>query len=120
MNNMVINDFFKYFNSYPSSNEEYEDNVDMYESLSDVLNEAYEQAARGKGKERHAENDVYEEQPIMWIEKYFKSYQLGQAVKKVHESQRLPKEQAINELLGAINYLAARVIFLKMDENETD
>lgn len=83
-----------------------------YETLANVLRDAYEQAANGKGKERHAENEAYDEQPIMWIEKYFKSYQLGQAVKKVHESQRLPKDQAIKELLGAINYLAARVIFL--------
>jgi len=96
------------------------DNTDTdivnYESLSEVLNCAYEQAAYGKGKERHAENESYEEQPIMWIEKYFKSYQLGQAVKKMHESQRLSKEMAVQELLGAINYIAAKIIFLNKEK----
>lgn len=84
-----------------------------YQELFHVLDEAYDQAARGKGKERHAEGEPFEEQPIMWIEKYFKSYQLGQSVKKLHESQRLPADQAVKELLGAINYIAARVIYLR-------
>lgn len=84
-----------------------------YASLDLVLKAALNQAADGKGKERHAEGEPFQEQPIIWIEKYFKSYQLGQAVKKIHESQRLPYEQAVGELLGAINYLAARIIFLK-------
>ncbi len=86
---------------------------DNYKMLSDVYKSALNDASDGKGKARHADDNPYEEQPIMWIEKYFKSYQLGQAVKKMHESQRLSKEDAINELLGAINYIAAKVIYLK-------
>ena len=86
---------------------------DNYKLLEEVYAMAHEDASGGKGKERHADDNPYQEQPIMWIEKYFKSYQLGQSVKKLHESQRLPKEAAINELLGAINYIAAHVIFLK-------
>jgi hypothetical protein len=35
---------------------------------------------------------------------------LGQAIKKILESQRLPKGAAIHELLGAINYLAGAII----------
>ena len=46
---------------------------DKYELLEAVLNEAYEQAARSKGVERHADGQPYEEQPVMWIERYFKS-----------------------------------------------
>jgi hypothetical protein len=84
-----------------------------YGRLDDVLAAAKDQAAGGKGKERHADDQPFEAQPIQWIEEHFKSFQLGQAVKKMHESQRLPKDAAINELLGAINYLAARVIFLQ-------
>lgn len=84
-----------------------------YQELFHVLDEAYDQAARGKGKERHASEENFEEQPIMWIEKHFKSFQLGQAVKKLHESQGLPVDRAVRELLGAINYIAARVIYLR-------
>lgn len=86
---------------------------DRYSSLATVLSGAYEQAAGGKGQERHADDQPFEDQPIQWIEEHFKSFQLGQAVKKTHESQRLPNDAAIKELLGAINYLAARVIYLQ-------
>ena len=86
-----------------------------YKDLHIVLTDCFDQAARGKGKERHAEGQPFADQPIMWIEKYFKSYQLGQAVKKVHESQRLPKEAAIKELRGAIVYLSAKIIDLSKD-----
>lgn len=84
-----------------------------YQSLLNVLEEALSQASCGKGKDRHADNQPFEEQPIIWIEKHFHSYQLGQAVKKIHESQRLDTDAAIRELLGSINYLAAKIITLK-------
>ena len=88
--------------------------ADAYEKLKDVLATALQQASQGKGKERHdVLGENFEDQPIMWIEKQFKSFQIGQAVKKIHESQTLPKERAIAELLGAINYLAAKVIDLE-------
>lgn len=91
-----------------------------YIELENVLDLALHQASEGKGKARHAEGQPYDEQPIMWIEKYFPSYQLGQSVKKIHESQRLPKEMAINELLGAINYIAAKVIYLQKFDKPTE
>ena len=87
-----------------------------YSRLSKVLQDAQDQAQSGKGDERHASGEAFEDQPIMWIEKYFKSFQLGQAVKKLHESQRLDKDAAIRELLGAINYIAAKIILLE-DKN---
>lgn len=90
--------------------------MDNYAKLNEVFWEAMAQASSGKGKERHADDQPYEEQPIMWIEKYFNSYQLGQAVKKLHESQRLSKAQAVAEMLGAINYIAAHIIYI----NEID
>ena len=46
-------------------------------------------------------------------EKHFKSFQLGQAVKKLRIANTLQKRGAIAELLGAINYLAAKVIYLE-------
>lgn len=86
-----------------------------YETLRDVLGEAFNQASNGKGSERHADNQDFEDQPIMWIEENFKSFQLGQAVKKIHESQRMDADAAERELLGAINYLAARIIYLRFN-----
>lgn len=84
-----------------------------YSGLVNVLIEALTQASNGKGSERHADDQAFEDQPIMWIEKNFPSFQLGQAVKKIHESQRLESVAAEKELLGAINYLAARILFLR-------
>jgi len=84
-----------------------------YASLLNVLDDAVKQAQNGKGRERHADGQPYEQQPIMWIEEYFRSYQLGQAIKKIHESQRLPLDAAVQELLGAINYIAAHIIYIK-------
>lgn len=84
-----------------------------YSKLQFILSDALEQASSGKGNERHADGQPFEEQPIVWIERYFKSYQLGQAVKKIHESQRLEPDRAVAELLGAINYLAAKIYLLR-------
>ena len=86
----------------------------MYKSLQDVFDNAFTQASKGKGKERHAvDNKPFENQPIFWIEEHFKSFQLGQAVKKMHESQILPLDHAIAELHGAMVFIAARVISLQ-------
>jgi len=84
-----------------------------YASLENVLKEALSQASGGKGSERHAAGQPFTDQPMFWIEKEFPSFQLGQAVKKIHESQRLETGAAQRELLGAINYLAAHFIFLE-------
>lgn len=87
-------------------------NERSYSSLQKVLDAALSQAKDGKGKERHATiGELFENQPICEIgRRVGPGYQLGQAVKKIYESQRLPKEEAVAELLGAINYLAAAVI----------
>jgi hypothetical protein len=87
-----------------------------YSILQDVFNKAFHQAANGKGKERHAGNVIFLDQPIFWIEKYFKSFQLGQAAKKMHESQDMEPDAAATELLGAINYLAAKIISLRQEQ----
>jgi hypothetical protein len=84
-----------------------------YASLQEVFDKAFLQASSGKGKDRHANNDSFVDQPIFWIEREFKSFQLGQAVKKIHESQRLPTERAVAELYGAIVFIASHIIFLE-------
>jgi hypothetical protein len=88
--------------------------VEGYERLAHVLQRAYNQAAIGKGKERHATNDPFHEQ-VMQIgaRKFGVGSLLFQAFKKSEESQRLPTDRAVAELLGSIVYLAGAVIALE-------
>lgn len=82
-----------------------------YEKLGEVFLRAIEQSAYGKGKERHATGEPFHEQPICLITRRVgMGYPLGQAEKKIEESQRLDNDSAVFELIGAINYLAAAVI----------
>jgi hypothetical protein len=83
-----------------------------YEKLAAVLQKAYNQAAIGKGKERHAQaNEAFHDQVMADGAKRFGvGALLFQAYKKSEESQRLDTERGINELLGAIVYLAGAVI----------
>ena len=86
-------------------------NAPGYEKLADVLQRAFEQAANGKGKERHAQGEPFHEQ-VMQIgaRKFGVGSLLFQAFKKSEESQRLEGQRGVNELLGAIVYLAGAVI----------
>lgn len=85
-----------------------------YVSLWRVLNDAYEQAAVGKGRERHANGEAFEDQIICEVTRRLGlAYPLGQAVKKIYESQRLGGDSGVRELLGAINYVAAAVIVMR-------
>jgi hypothetical protein len=91
-----------------------------YSTLRSVLERAYNQAAYGKGKERHANDKPFHEQPMQAL-----SEQLGneaglvfQACKKATEGYRMgDTERTIKEYLGAINYLAGAVIFLEKKAN---
>jgi hypothetical protein len=88
-----------------------------YESLASILDEALEHAQNGKGSERHASGEPFDEQPIVVISKLLGSSHgnLFQAIKKLHESQRLPPAMARAERLGAINYIAASIL---VDESD--
>ena len=85
-----------------------------YEALAQVLKEALEQASIGKGKERHANDDAFKDQLMVYM-----ANQIGiagpvfQVVKKAVESCRLPYPANVKELLGAINYAAGAIISLK-------
>lgn len=95
--------------------------ADGYESLALVLQRAFIQAALGKGKERHAKDLPFDQQPMQQlIGLYGVGFALGQAAKKAQESQRLPHDRAVAELLGAINYLAGAVIALDNASLETE
>lgn len=86
-----------------------------YERLARVFDFALEQAQSGKGKERHAEDaQPYEQQLACSITRAEgHGFTRGQALKKIDEAKRLPREAAINELLGALNYIAADIIVLQ-------
>lgn len=90
-------------------------NVPGYESLQKVFKECYLQAASGKGNERHASGEPFEQQPICAINRLHGSIDgaLFQAAKKAHEARRLEKYAALHELYGAINYLAAAAILVE-------
>ena len=84
-----------------------------YESLRNVLNMAYEQAAFGKGAERHGNGLPFEEQPMQTISNLLNNDagMAFQAMKKLVEGRNLEtKEARIREYLGAINYIAGMVI----------
>lgn len=83
-----------------------------YEKLRRIFQAAIDQAAHGKGKERHAENgEHFEDQQICEITRRVGiGFPLGQAIKKAIESCRLPGARGEAELLGAMNYLAAAAI----------
>lgn len=86
-----------------------------YDDLFHVLALAYDQAARGKGKERHANNKPFAKQPLIELaDKFGTGFLLGQAAKKLEECQILPFGADVKELLGAIVYTAAAVIHLEM------
>lgn len=90
---------------------------DNYSELKRIFTMAVEQAENGKGKERHANDEPFEKQKICSLNRQIGSNHglIYQACKKAIESNRLSKERAIAEILGAINYLAAAII-LKEEE----
>lgn len=103
--------------------EEWREGLDPveYASLKRVLRAAYEHAAFGKGRERHANDKPFDCQPIMEIGRMVGiGYQLGQAMKKAQEAGGMSRkgrhDAAKAELLGAINYLASA--YLQIEEEQ--
>lgn len=98
-----------------------------YLCLEAVLREAYDQAAVGKGAVRHADGKPFDQQPMQRInDRTGPGFTLGQALKKVEEAIDLPYENKVHELLGAINYIAGSIIWLRnnppapQDEDEEE
>jgi hypothetical protein len=87
-----------------------------YEYLAHVLGRAFDQAAIGKGHQRHANGEPFHEQVMQdGARRFGTGALLFQAYKKAEESQRLPHERAVAELLGSIVYLAGAVISLERE-----
>lgn len=88
-----------------------------YEALALVLQRAFIQAAHGKGKERHAQGEPFTRQVMQdGARRFGVGSLLFQAFKKSEESQRLPHDKAVAELLGAIVYLAGAVIAMEQKD----
>ena len=84
-----------------------------YYDLFVVLQQALWQAQDGKGAERHGNGLSFTDQPALTITRAVGlGFPLGQAMKKIQECQRMDTDAAKRELLGAINHLAAAVLFL--------
>ena len=91
-------------------------NVPGYEQLADILTAAYNQAAVGKGAERHAGGQPFDQQPMQQISDLFDSpYGMAfQVCKKLHEGIKLDTlERQERELLGVINYTAGIILWLR-------
>lgn len=94
-------------------------NYDHYSALRDILNEAYEQAANGKGKERHSNGSSFERQPIAEIGRMVGvGFNMGQAIKKLQESSRMEPDAACRELLGAIVYAASAIMIIREKDSK--
>lgn len=92
----------------------------MYEELKDALDAAYARATAGKGKERHANDKAFVDQPILTIARMVgPGGHAFQIMKKAQEALRLPDEQAANELLDIMVYAAAwRILLTEGAANE--
>lgn len=88
--------------------------VEGYEQLAAVLQDAHDQAAIGKGDERHANGLPFHDQRMQQISTMLDSDKgmAFQVCKKMSEGLQFDDHQRREaELLGAINYLAGIVIY---------
>ncbi|EKS29254.1 hypothetical protein [Afipia felis] len=91
---------------------------DNYTTIRTILNAAFNHAATGKGKERHARNLPFDKQPMLETTRLVgHGFPLGQAIKKAGEAagmiERGELDAAEAECLGAINYLAGAVAWMR-------
>lgn len=91
---------------------------DNYTTLRTILDAAFAHAAIGKGKERHARDLPFDKQPMLETTRLVgPGFPLGQAIKKAGEAagmiERGQYDAAEAECLGAINYLAGAVAWMR-------
>ena len=91
----------------------------MYRSLAGVLQAAHDHAARGKGHDRHGDDETpFLEQPTMQITRMVGiGYPAGQIMKKADEAKRMVDrgeyDAAVFEFFGVINYAAAAILAIR-------
>lgn len=85
---------------------------DAYAPLRAALLGALEQAAYGKGRERHANDLPFLSQPLFdTMRSHGVGFATGQAAKKLAESHGMDSDAAVHEIYGAIVYAAAAAIW---------
>ena len=90
--------------------------VKGYEKLAAVYQDAHDQAAKGKGDERHANGQPFHEQRMQQISGLLRSSDgmAFQAIKKMTEGLQFEDHARREaELLGALNYIAGIVIYYR-------
>lgn len=88
-------------------------NTPGYEQLAAVLQAAFDQAANGKGAERHANDLPFHEQRMQGISGLLNTDggMAYQVCKKILEARDMPHAARERELLGAIVYTAGMIIY---------
>lgn len=90
--------------------------------LQGVFDDCIDQAASGKGEERHGHGKPFMKQP--WVElgdTYGTGFLFGQAAKKLSEAQSLPTPEARRrERIGAINYIAMGILYERITTNPAE
>jgi hypothetical protein len=93
--------------------------------LAEILNRAWAQAMHGKGDIRHGHGRPFEKQDWKRITDDFGlGFPLGQAEKKMFEAYMWARlshpEKSVEELLGAIVYLAMAIHWMEGDEEKPE
>lgn len=95
---------------------------DPYHELRRILEDAIRVGAAGKGEARHGVvSEQWDKQPIISIQELLQNsgFALGQTIKKCQEASHFDDpQQAINELYGAIVYVAGAIKFLEKVRDE--
>lgn len=94
-----------------------------YERLEAVYRDAVEQAAKGKGRDRHVRHgEPFHEQRMIKIAELLGDPRVlaYQVIKKIAEGLDLPPAARRHELLGSLNYLAGLVLAYDKSEASCD
>lgn len=87
-----------------------------YDELAIILRDAFKQASEGKGRERHANDMPFDQQPMQTLSDMFDSDKgmAFQVVKKLREGLDMPEyDRMERELLGSIVYTAGIILWHK-------
>ena len=95
--------------------------IRMYSTLHTVLQLAYDRASKGKGKERHANNQPFDQQVMARANRATNGgFSYGQIMKKIEEIPNLKSDsERVNEMLDIIVY-AAGYVLVKLEKKDED
>ena len=91
-----------------------------YQDLEDVLMEARDRAAKGKGRVRHAsDGTTFGDQSIFRTQRAVgRGFALGQIMKKAEEANRFMNEQYCEELMDICVYAVAAILFERYGDDD--